>query len=191
MKSFNHVQQLPRAFRDRLQTRLCNGKHGLHVPCLTRLGQLSHPPLSLSRSSSTLTFTPPTAMANLSRLERLLQAIGEDNLPHPSIAPAAKPQEIEDNQRHLTKSQPTSSANEWWNAQPVTPKVAQPITSKQTHVSPQSNPLSGTPAPLGLRFSPFIAITKFPYKFVQKQWMQPIATLFFDQGKIWEREWDL
>lgn len=131
-------------------------------------------------------------MANLSRLERLLQAIGEDNLPQPSVAPSTKSQDIDDAQPHFTKP-PPPSANEWWNAQPLKSKEAQPITSKVTHASPQSNSLQhqGTPAPHGLRFSPLIAVTKFPYKFVQKQWMQPIATLLFDQGKIWEREWDL
>lgn len=47
------------------------------------------------------------------------------------------------------------------------------------------------PAPLGMNFCPLIAITKFPYKFVNKQYMQQIASAFFDEGKIWNRDWEV
>ena len=53
------------------------------------------------------------------------------------------------------------------------------------------DPRQGEPAPFGVRFCPFIAVTKLPYKFVNKQFMQQIATAFFDAGKIWNREWDV
>lgn len=49
----------------------------------------------------------------------------------------------------------------------------------------------GQPAPLGICFCPFLAVTKYCYKFVPKKLMQPLATAFFDAEKIWSRDWDL
>jgi hypothetical protein len=53
------------------------------------------------------------------------------------------------------------------------------------------DPRKDEPSPLGLNFCPFIAVTKLPYMFVKKEFMQQIATAFFDEGKIWNREWDV
>ncbi|KAF2268931.1 hypothetical protein CC78DRAFT_575474 [Lojkania enalia] len=40
-------------------------------------------------------------------------------------------------------------------------------------------------------FTPIYALSKYPYRFCDKKYMQDIATNFFDAGKFWEREWDL
>lgn len=40
-------------------------------------------------------------------------------------------------------------------------------------------------------FAPIVALSKYPYKWCSRQLMQDIASGFFDQGKFWEREWDL
>jgi len=40
-------------------------------------------------------------------------------------------------------------------------------------------------------FTPIQALSKFPYKYCDKSHMQNIASAFFDQGKFWQREWDL
>ena len=40
-------------------------------------------------------------------------------------------------------------------------------------------------------FTPIQALAKYPYKYCNKIHMQDIASAFFDQGKFWEREWDL
>jgi len=40
-------------------------------------------------------------------------------------------------------------------------------------------------------FTPIQALSKYPYKYCDKSHMQDIASAFFDQGKFWEREWDL
>ena len=42
-----------------------------------------------------------------------------------------------------------------------------------------------------MSFCPFIAFTKFPYKYVDPAFRQPIATAFFDAGKIYNRSWEL
>lgn len=53
------------------------------------------------------------------------------------------------------------------------------------------DPRMGEPSEPGMCFCPFLAITKFPYKYVDGAFRQPIATAFFDEGKIWNRSWDL
>ena len=47
------------------------------------------------------------------------------------------------------------------------------------------------PSEIGMSFCPFIAFTKFPYKYVDPAFRQPIATAFFDGGKIYNRSLDL
>ena len=47
------------------------------------------------------------------------------------------------------------------------------------------------PSPPGMSFCPFLAVTKFPYKYVEGSFRQPIATAFFDEGKIYNRSWHL
>lgn len=53
------------------------------------------------------------------------------------------------------------------------------------------DPRKGEPSELGMSFCPFLAITKFPYKFVKSDFLQPLATAFFDEGKIYNRNWDM
>ncbi|KAL1796080.1 hypothetical protein ACET3X_006304 [Alternaria dauci] len=40
-------------------------------------------------------------------------------------------------------------------------------------------------------FTPIQALARYPYKYCNKSHMQDIASAFFDQGKFWQREWDL
>lgn len=40
-------------------------------------------------------------------------------------------------------------------------------------------------------FTPIHALAKYPYKFCNRAHKQDVASAFFDQGKFWEREWDL
>ncbi|KAK4988428.1 hypothetical protein LTR50_003942 [Elasticomyces elasticus] len=49
----------------------------------------------------------------------------------------------------------------------------------------------GQLSPPGFTFTPIVAASKFPYKFVDRQFSQPIASRFFDANKFWSREWDL
>jgi hypothetical protein len=53
------------------------------------------------------------------------------------------------------------------------------------------DPRRGVPSELGMSFCPFLAITKFPYKYVDSAFRQPIATAFFDENKVYNRPWDL
>jgi hypothetical protein len=49
----------------------------------------------------------------------------------------------------------------------------------------------GELAEFGAWFAPIVAVSKFPYKYVETSAMQSIASAFFDGGKFWMREWDL
>lgn len=40
-------------------------------------------------------------------------------------------------------------------------------------------------------FTPIKALARYPYKFCDRTCMQQITSVYFDQGKFWEREWDL
>ncbi len=135
-----------------------------------------------------------------SRMERFVNMIGgEENLP-----PKLKTEEPVKEQTATTESEkktnPTSetkkTTNNWWEATPQLP-VANPnqAPSAQPYMpSGQSFPADarrGQPAPMGISFSPFGAVVKFCYKFVKKDLQQPLATAFFDQSKIYNREWDL
>jgi hypothetical protein len=53
------------------------------------------------------------------------------------------------------------------------------------------DPHKDEPSEIGMSFCPFIAFTKFPYKYVDPAFRQPIATAFFDGGKIYNRSWNL
>ena len=49
----------------------------------------------------------------------------------------------------------------------------------------------GKPSEIGMSFCTFLTFTKFPYKYVDKAFSQPITSAFFDGGKIFNRSWDL
>ncbi|KAL9094062.1 MAG: hypothetical protein Q9165_003732 [Trypethelium subeluteriae] len=53
------------------------------------------------------------------------------------------------------------------------------------------DPRRGQLSTPGEWFCPVLAISKFPYTFVNEGASQPIASAFFDAGKFWMREWDL
>ncbi|KAK6439812.1 hypothetical protein LTR95_003971 [Oleoguttula sp. CCFEE 5521] len=49
----------------------------------------------------------------------------------------------------------------------------------------------GQASDVGMKFCPFPAVTKFPYRFLNNpELLQPIASAFFDRDQIYEREWD-
>lgn len=88
----------------------------------------------------------------------------------------------------------------WWDPPPDKIKVKgyrpppNRITPKHVNAGDVDLTLDsrcGEPAPRNLKFTPFAAICKFPYKFVTKEWSQPLATAIFDGNKIQNRDWDL
>ena len=53
------------------------------------------------------------------------------------------------------------------------------------------DPRKDEPSEIGMSFCTFLAFTKFPYKYVDKAFSQPITSSFFDGGKIFNKSWDL
>lgn len=45
--------------------------------------------------------------------------------------------------------------------------------------------------PLKQQFCPLLAVSRFPYRYIQGELSQQVASRFFDQGKFWNRCWDL
>ena len=72
-----------------------------------------------------------------------------------------------------------------------------PVPLTNTAPPPTSKPLPCTDLNRGdlgsatKHYCPIVALSKYPYKWCDKTHSQDIATAFFDQGKFWEREWDL
>lgn len=50
---------------------------------------------------------------------------------------------------------------------------------------------SQTDVKLASSFCPIIAVSRYPYKHIKGELSQKIASSFFDEGKFWNRKWDL
>lgn len=125
--------------------------------------------------------------ASPSRLERLLQVIGEENLPVKLPESTITP--VEDNIQTMENDEPKGSfsklqsvvdfikeqddpSNNWWDAMPTTPQPVKQASTQQTRPAP--TPVAalsgefafyercGEVAPLGIAFAPFLAVTKIP-----------------------------
>lgn len=64
-------------------------------------------------------------------------------------------------------------------------------TSEGTDIDFTLDPRKDEPSEIGMSFCTFTAFTKFPYKYVDRAFLQRLATSFFDGGKIYNRSWDL
>lgn len=141
-------------------------------------------------------------MADPSRMDRLIGMLGgEENLP-PQLPQQTNASE---STNEATKADAPAKQQNWWNAEPDLEALPVPVAVPQNGSPPvavvprlpDANshydfvPRLGELAPLGMKFAPFLAVTKFCYKFVRKDLQQPLATAFFDAGKIYTRGWDL
>lgn len=113
---------------------------------------------------------------------------------------------------------PSSNVEDQSSAEPATVKVeleTSSFYSKQTSdemdAPGSSNPLvanmeaiaikeeakekgpaiQATGSEISTSFCPVVAVSRYPYKYIKGQLSQTIASGFFDQGKFWDREWDL
>jgi hypothetical protein len=139
-------------------------------------------------------------MANSSsRIDRLLVILGDDEK-LPNISPSfnetddsppkedtgAAPVSINSAQ---TRDSEASEASATLTAQPsIVRQDSQ--TSKVAHHPFDGR--KGEASALGISFVPFLALTKYCYKYVPRDLSQSIASAFFDANKIYDnREWDL
>jgi hypothetical protein len=116
---------------------------------------------------------PPTtdAFGNLQTYDDFVSA-------HPFPAPPAP---AYDN-RHAPKTQSNGAA---------TRRSEGKASETDVDIDFTLDPRRGGPSELGMSFCPFLAVTKFPYKYVASDYRQPIATAFFDENKVYNRSWDL
>ena len=149
-------------------------------------------------------------------MDRLIAVLGgEKNLPPQQPQPIENAQQANNTANENTSPtedpfsklpsvddvlQDNHSTENWWDAKP---QIQQPVSLSQSQRPAaipftsegashfEFDPRKGEPAPLGINFTPFGAVTKFCYKFVKRELQQPLATAFFDEGKIWNREWDM
>jgi len=74
-----------------------------------------------------------------------------------------------------------------------------PLSAKDMPIEPlpesfKTDERLGEVSPIGFRFCPILALAKFPYKYLPRSaWssQRAIASKFFDEGKFWQREWNL
>jgi hypothetical protein len=75
--------------------------------------------------------------------------------------------------------------------------TASPVPLANTATLPPSTPLlcpdlnRGDLGSATKHYCPIVALSRYPYRWCDKADSQDIASAFFDQGKFWEREWDL
>jgi hypothetical protein len=158
-------------------TRLMGGKRNLPPKIPTSPPSLQ-PPATSSDQSLT---EPEDEEANPGKIVDAfgnLQTYDDFVTAHPFPAPSAP---AYDN-RHAGKPQPNNPSSH-----------ANRSTASEADVDSDFtlDPRKDGPSELGMSFCPFLAITKFPYKYADSALRQPIATAFFDGGKIYNRSWDL
>lgn len=136
----------------------------------------------------------------MSRVDQLIDLLGGlENLPQKPPPPPEEPHvpanEVDDEdvpppiQRDPNLKPPSLLKPQ---IQPSKPAAAAPaMLSSDGEDDFLLDSRKGEPAPRGINFVPFIAVTKYCYKFVPKKWMQPLASAFFDADKIYTRDWDL
>lgn len=76
------------------------------------------------------------------------------------------------------EDQPSSPVLPEMNAQPA------PTIQSEPPVTTPSIPSDGT-------FCPLLALSKYPYKYLQGEIRDKVANRFFERGLFWKRQWDL
>nr|POF15218.1 putative nucleolar protein c2c4.08 [Quercus suber] len=143
-----------------------------------------------------------------SKMDDFISLIGgEHNLPvqleqlpavdeaHTQSTTTTDPDELYNRLDHVVEYRSAGSTN---TATPPPPRkttsaASPPLTpsARSIDVDVGLDPHCGQPAPLGLSFCPWQPVSRFCYRFVKREWQQPLASAFFDGNKIWDREWDL
>lgn len=147
-------------------------------------------------------------MASRSRMDRFLAMIGgEDALP-PRL-PSPEPEEEGetpkpfnpplrsteyDSQEYQDLPKP-NSVYQFGEIESALSKLKQQPAPRSTAFDTDGkipfDSKKGESLPSDIELSPFIAVTKYCYKFVPSRWSQQLATAFFDADKIFTRDWSL
>lgn len=95
--------------------------------------------------------------------------------------------QVHNSNRYKAKHNTAPEANQ----DPSEPRQPKPAGTERAADGTELDDRMGEESPVGTGFCPFLAINKFPYKFVPAKYLQPIASAHFDKNQIYEREWDL
>ena len=165
------------AHMERLRARLERLHHTVHADLEALPTLTPEPTLSDSDSTGGVELDALQTPADQSAAD----AVQPDNTPS---APAPGPNS---DRRYVWLPEAESSYN----------PTALPVPPTNTATPPPSTPLPCTDLHRGdlgsatKHYCPIVALSKYPYKWCDRTHSQDIATAFFDQGKFWEREWDL
>lgn len=136
--------------------------------------------------------TPTMASARMQRLRSFVQP-DFDALPDRPASPQPEPQP-ESNPESNPEPKPDRSSDNSFNPnldsmRLPTETATTPLTDVAGH--PVADLKRGSLASPRHHFTPIQALSRYPYKYCSKSHMQDIASSFFDQGKFWQRQWDL
>jgi len=108
---------------------------------------------------------------------------GADNLDPSHVTTPPPAARLSPTTRHTAPPSPPSAIDQ----APLSPVQS----SSSSDSLPPPDQRVGDLAPKDAQFTPILALAKYPYKFVSKNYSQAIASAFFDGGKFWARDWDL
>lgn len=155
-------------------------------------------------------------MHTASRVDRLVDLLNAQHcMPAKLRSPSPTPERVattlhpgddhgdgrHNHRSNVTCAHPSESTTESPASAPLGPTPVQ-VDARANAFSERTPPIAdlnssfddrkGEPAPRGLSFSPFIAVTRYCYKFLPRPLGQQVATALFDGNKIYDqREWDL
>lgn len=142
--------------------------------------------------TKTTTNLPPRVPSPSPPPLSLLEPAKDDKLPIKDVFARSLP--VDDVHREYAAASSPPPSRPRPAPEIVQPKTSLPILPEPCALSDAElafPPGYGAPAPRGTSFIPFLAVTKFCYKYVRHDVQQLLATAFFDAGKIYRREWDL
>lgn len=111
--------------------------------------------------------------------------------PPAPLTPQPEPAPIPDNLNTDRRFVWLNDAHSSYNPAPMPNRV---VSTQPPHAPaplPATNLHRGDLGSATHHYSPIVALSKYPYKWCNKNLSQPIASTFFDQAKFWAREWDL
>lgn len=85
----------------------------------------------------------------------------------------------------------TNNASSSFNPSLESIRISDTLSTPHIQDPPTTNLQRGELASARHHFTPIQALAKYPYTYCNKSHMQTVASAFFDQGKFWNRVWDM
>lgn len=132
----------------------------------------------------------------MSRFDQLIALLGgeqnlPEKLPEPDLSTEPEPEPEEEEQPPPITRDPNLKPPRYPQPQPQNKIKLNPVPAMEFEEDVPFDGRKGEPAPLGVEFATFGAVVRYCYKYAPREYMQPMATAFFDADKIYRRDWDL